>query len=58
MVTRLLGVTASLILGVVGIALANGSNPTKFTVRIENITKPEAFTADFHFREEGSWQGP
>src|SRR5262245_59755713 len=45
MVTKLLGVTASLILGVAGIASANGGNPTKFTVRIENITKPDAFTA-------------
>jgi hypothetical protein len=45
MVTKLLGMTASLILGVAGFALANGSNPAKFTIRIENITKPDAFTA-------------
>jgi hypothetical protein len=45
MVTKLLGVTASLILGAIGIASANGGNPTKFTVRVENITKPVAFTA-------------
>ena len=45
MVTKLLGVTASLILGVAGIASANGGNPTRFTVRAENITKPDAFTA-------------
>ena len=43
--TRLLGLTAGFIFGVAGIASANGSQPTKFSVRIENITKPEAFTA-------------
>jgi hypothetical protein len=32
-------------LSIAGIASANGSQPTKFTVRIENITKPDAFTA-------------
>jgi Spondin_N len=45
MVSKLLGVTASLILGIPGIASANGGQPTKFTVRIENITKPDALTA-------------
>jgi Spondin_N len=44
-VTKLLSLTAGLILSVVGIAAANGSNPTKFTIRIENITKPDAFPA-------------
>jgi hypothetical protein len=32
-------------MSVAGFALANGSNPTKFTVRVENTTKPDAFTA-------------
>jgi hypothetical protein len=32
-------------LGVAGIASPNGNQPTKFTVRIENATQPEAFTA-------------
>jgi hypothetical protein len=27
------------------VALANGDKPTQFTIRIENITKPDAFTA-------------
>jgi hypothetical protein len=45
MLSKLSGLTAGLILGVAGIASANGNEPTKFTVRIENITKPEAFTA-------------
>jgi hypothetical protein len=45
MVTKLLGMTASLILGLAGFALANGGNPAKFMLRIENITKPDAFTA-------------
>jgi hypothetical protein len=45
MFTKLLGLAAGLILGVAGIASANGNEPTNFTVRIENITKPEAFTA-------------
>ncbi|HXV79856.1 MAG TPA: spondin domain-containing protein [Candidatus Binatia bacterium] len=44
MVTKLLSIPAVLILSVAGIASANGQ-PTKFTVRIENITQPDAFTA-------------
>jgi hypothetical protein len=43
--TKLISLTAGLILCLSGIASANGSNRTKFTVRIENITKPDAFTA-------------
>src|SRR5258708_39743144 len=27
------------------VALANGDKPTQFTIRVENITKPDAFTA-------------
>jgi hypothetical protein len=38
-------------LGVVGIALANGSNPTKLTVRIENITKPDGTAGGSLFRQ-------
>jgi len=45
MFTKLLSVSASLILSVAGIASSADSMPTKFTVRIENITKPDAFTA-------------
>ena len=45
MFTKLLSVTAGLILGLAGIALGQDSMATKFTVRIENITKPDAFTA-------------
>jgi len=44
-VTKLLSLTAGLILGAAGLASANRSQPTKFTIRIENITKPDAFTA-------------
>jgi hypothetical protein len=43
--TKLLSVGAAVILGVTGIASANGSMPIKFTVRIENTTKPNAFNA-------------
>ena len=45
MFTKLLSATAGLILSVAGIASGQDSKPTKFTVRIENITKPDAFTA-------------
>jgi len=43
--TEVLSVTIGAILTVAGIASANGDEPTKFTIRIENITKPDAFTA-------------
>ena len=45
MFTKFLALTAGVILSVAGIASANGDEPTKFTIRIENITKPDAFTA-------------
>ena len=45
MFTKVLGIAAGVILSVAGIASANGDKPTKFTVRVENITKPDAFTA-------------
>lgn len=31
--------------GLTGLVSANGDKPTKFTIRIENTTKPDAFTA-------------
>jgi opacity protein-like surface antigen len=36
---------AGAILCVAAMASANGDQPTKFTVRLENTTKPDAFTA-------------
>ena len=44
MINKTLSITAAVMLSVAAMALANGE-PTKFTVRIENTTKPEAFTA-------------
>lgn len=44
MIKQVLGLTAGVILSAAGMASANNT-PTKFTVRIENTTKPEAFTA-------------
>lgn len=40
-----IGVCTGLLLSLAGIALAENSMATKFTVRIENISQPEAFTA-------------
>jgi hypothetical protein len=40
-----LGIAVGAILGVAGVASGNGDKPTKFTIRVENITKAEAFTA-------------
>lgn len=45
MFTKFLGVTAGVFLSMAGMASANGDKPTKFTIRAENITKPDAFTA-------------
>lgn len=45
MIKKTLSLTAGLILSMTTLASANGAQPTKFTVRIENITKPDAFTA-------------
>jgi hypothetical protein len=46
MFSKLLSVTAGVLLGVAAIASADDmSHATKFTIRIENITKPDAFTA-------------
>lgn len=44
MIKKSLSITAAVILSVAAMALANGE-ATKFTVRIENTTKPDAFTA-------------
>jgi len=45
MFTKLLSVSVGLILSAAGIASGQDSMATKFTIRIENITKPDAFTA-------------
>jgi len=44
-IKKLLGLTAGVILSVAAMASANGDQATKFTVRIEDTTKPDAFTA-------------
>jgi hypothetical protein len=41
---KILGATIGTILTMAGVASANGDKPTKFTIRVENITKPDAFT--------------
>jgi hypothetical protein len=40
-----LGIAIGAFLGIAGTASGNGDKATKFTVRVENITKPDAFTA-------------
>ena len=45
MFTKSLGLVAAVILSLAGVAAGNGDTPTKFTVRVENTTKPDAFTA-------------
>ncbi len=45
MIKQVSGTSLGVILSVAGMASANGDQPTKFTVRIENTTKPDAFTA-------------
>ena len=45
MFAKLIGICAGLMLTLAGVAAAEDGMATKFTVRIENITKPEAFTA-------------
>lgn len=45
MFTRILSVTVGALLSVAATVSANGENPTRFTVRVENISKPDAFTA-------------
>jgi hypothetical protein len=43
--TRILGIGVGAFLGVAAVTSANGEKPTKFALRIENITQPDAFTA-------------
>jgi hypothetical protein len=43
--TKLLSLTAGIVLSAAAMASANGEQPTKFNIRVENITKPDAFTA-------------
>jgi hypothetical protein len=43
--TKILGATIGAILTVASVASANGDKLTRFTIRVENITEPEAFTA-------------
>src|ERR1044072_5624346 len=46
MSTRILSVATGVLLGVAAVASADDmSHATKFTIRIENTTKPDAFTA-------------
>ena len=45
MFTKILNLSAALVLSIAGTVSANGGNASKFTVRIENISRPEAFTA-------------
>ena len=45
MFTKILGIAVGALLGIAGVASANGDMPTKFTIRIENISNPEAFAA-------------
>ena len=45
MFMRLLGISIGLILSVAAVSSGADSMPTKFTVRIENITEADAFTA-------------
>jgi len=40
-----LGIAVGAFLGIAGLASGNGDKPTKFTIRVENTTKPDAFTA-------------
>ena len=45
MIKKVSALIAGAILSVAAMASANGDQPTKFTVRVENTTKPDAFTA-------------
>ncbi|HEV8726196.1 MAG TPA: spondin domain-containing protein [Candidatus Binatia bacterium] len=40
-----LGIALGAFLGIAGLASGNGDKPTKFMIRVENTTKPDAFTA-------------
>jgi hypothetical protein len=43
--TRMIAVAVTALLSVAAVASANGDKATRFTVRVENTTKPDAFTA-------------
>jgi hypothetical protein len=43
--TKISSVVVGALLTVAGMVSANGAEPTKFTIRLENTTKPDAFTA-------------
>ena len=45
MSTKLIGITAGVVLSVAGVATSSGEMATKFIIRVENTTKPDAFTA-------------
>ena len=45
MLIKILGVAAGALVAVSGAAFGNGDKPTRFTVRVENVTKPDAFKA-------------
>jgi len=42
---NILTVAAAMVIGMAGVVSANGDKATKFSIRVENITKPDAFTA-------------
>jgi hypothetical protein len=42
---KILGIAIGALLGISAVAAANGEKTTEFTVRVENTTKPDAFTA-------------
>jgi len=42
---KILTVAAGMVIGMAGVVSANGDQATKFSIRVENITKPDAFTA-------------
>ena len=45
MKTRIAALSAGFVLSVAAIAAANGDQPKKFTIRVENISQADAFTA-------------
>jgi hypothetical protein len=45
MINKILGATFATVLSIAGVASANGDQPMKFTIRIENISKPDMFIA-------------
>ena len=45
MYKQILTVAAGMVIGMAGVVSANGDKATKFSIRVENVTKPDAFTA-------------